>query len=115
VTVERGTMNCPRCKEPGYRPPQTPDDPLDRCSKCGWPDSRVPHLRIEHLASRADLVRRQGWASLTDPQLYAITLEWMLAEENDRLARQARRWTIIGIAASMVALIVSAFALALSG
>ena len=23
------TMNCPRCNEPGYKPPQTSDDPLD--------------------------------------------------------------------------------------
>jgi hypothetical protein len=60
-------------------------------------------------------VRRQGWASLTDPQLYAITLEWMLAEENDRLAQRGRVLTIIGIAVSVVALIVSVLALALSG
>ena len=60
-------------------------------------------------------MRRQGWASLTDPQLYAITLEWMLAEENDRLAQHARRWTIVGVAVSAVALIVSVVALALSG
>jgi hypothetical protein len=36
------------------------------------------------------MVRRQGWADLTDPQLYGITLAWMQAEENDRLAR--RTW-----------------------
>ena len=60
-------------------------------------------------------MRRQGWASLTDPQLYAITLEWMLAEENDRLARHARQWTIVGVVVSVVALIASVVALALSG
>lgn len=78
-------MKCPRCSQPGYTPPPTSNDPLVECTKCGWPDSRVPHLRIEHLATRAELVRRKGWAGLTDPQLYAITLAWMQAEENDRL------------------------------
>ncbi|MEA2283472.1 MAG: hypothetical protein QOK21_4079 [Solirubrobacteraceae bacterium] len=60
------------------------------CAKCGWPDSEVPHLQLAHLATRAEMVRRQGWADLTDPQLYGITLAWMQAEENDRLAR--RTW-----------------------
>lgn len=64
-------VNCPPCSQLGYNPPPTSSDPLVPCAKCGWPDSEVPHLQLAHLATRAEMVRRQGWADLTDPQLTA--------------------------------------------
>jgi hypothetical protein len=102
-------MDCPRCDAPGYDPPATNDALITPCGKCGFPDSDIDHLKIGHLATRAALVRDQGWAQLTDPELYLMVLAWVQAEDSHRLTRSTQtlvKATLLLVVATLVAAVI---------